>query len=203
MNGVDHPVLREIGFGYLLPYRVAGMAEPWVAKMETTLRLLREAGIGAILSLTEENLYGGRYLAAGFRHHHEPIEDCEPPSPEGMDRAIAFIESCLGEGQGVAVHCLEGRGRTATVLAAWLARRESLDVQEAIRRLVAARERTAITPSQRAFLERYLEAPAGMPDADAFGRRPPGGGRRTLMSALTGAGGGEEGGMSAQVRRPP
>ena len=149
-------ILEEIRFSYLHAYRVAGMSEPWSTKMEPTLALLKEQGIGAILTLTEDNLYGEEYTAAGFLNHHEPIEDCEPPSVEGMDRAIGFIDNCLEEGYGVAVHCLEGRGRTGTVLGAWLGRKESLRPQDAIRRMYDLREHTIITPTQRSFLDRYL-----------------------------------------------
>jgi atypical dual specificity phosphatase len=154
-------LLEEIRFGYLHTYRVAGMSEPWHTKMGPTLALLKEQGIGAILTLTEDNLYGRQYTAAGFLNHHEPIEDCEPPSEEGMDRAIAFIDNCLEEGYAVAVHCLEGRGRTGTVLAAWLGREESLGSQDAIMRMYDLREHTIITPTQRSFLDRYLNGRRG------------------------------------------
>jgi len=158
---MNSQILNEIRFSYLHTYRVAGMSEPWSMKMEATLALLKEQGIGAILTLTEDNLYGKDYWAAGFLNHHEPIEDCEPPSAEGMDRAIGFINACLEEGFGVAVHCLEGRGRTGTVLAAWLGRQESLSPQEAIRRVYDLREHTIITPTQRCFLDRYLNGGRG------------------------------------------
>jgi atypical dual specificity phosphatase len=154
---MKHPILDEIRFGYLHTYPVAGMGEPWSTKMGPTLALLKEQGIGAILTLTEDDLYGEQYRAAGFLNHHEPIEDCEPPSVEGMDRAIGFIDSCLEEGHAVAVHCAEGRGRTGTVLAAWLGRKESLSPQDAIRRLYDLREQTVITPPQRSFLDQYLD----------------------------------------------
>jgi atypical dual specificity phosphatase len=154
-------ILNEIRFSYLHTYRVAGMSEPWSTKMKTTLALLKGQGIGAILTLTEDNLYGEEYTAAGFLNHHEPIEDCEPPSVEGMDRAIGFIDNCLDEGHGVAVHCLEGRGRTGTVLAAWLGRKESLRPADAIRRMYHLREHTIISPTQRSFLNRYLNGRRG------------------------------------------
>ncbi len=150
------PILQEIRFSYLHAYRVAGMSEPWSTKMEPTLELLKEQGIDAILTLTEDNLYGKEYTAAGFLSYHEPIEDCEPPSIEGMDRAIGFINKCLEEGHGVAVHCLEGRGRTGTVLGAWLGLKESLSPQAAIRRVYDLREHTIVTPTQRSFLHQYL-----------------------------------------------
>lgn len=156
MSDAQQAILDEIRFGFLDRYRVAGMSEPWVAKMEPTLELLRAQGIGAILTLTEDDLYGEQYRAAGFLHHHEPIDDCEPPSMEGMERALAFIDDCLEKGFGVVAHCAEGRGRTGTVLAAWLGCEESLSAQDAIRRVYDLREHTVITPSQRGFLDRYL-----------------------------------------------
>jgi atypical dual specificity phosphatase len=156
MTETNQQILDEIRFAYLHTYRVAGMSEPWSLKIERTLMLLKDRGIGAILTLTEDNLFGGDYAAAGFLNHHEPIEDCEPPSGEGMDRALGFINDCLEEGHGVAVHCLEGRGRTGTVLGAWLGVKESLSPEDAIRRIYDLREGTVITPTQRSFLCNYL-----------------------------------------------
>ncbi len=154
-NAADREILDEIHFGFLHPYKVAGMGEPWVKKMNDTHRLLRAEGIGAILTLTEDDLYGDLHKAAGFRHHHEPIDDTEPPTREGMQRALDFIDTCLGEGHGVAAHCMEGRGRTGTVLCAWVGQKESLEPQEAIVRVHELRPYTVLTPSQRSFLLGY------------------------------------------------
>ena len=156
-----HPLLDEIRFGFLNPYKVAGMAEPWFEKLDRTLELLKALGIGSILTLTEDDLYGKHYAAAGFLHHHEPINDCEAPSKKGMDRAISFINSSLKKGHGVAVHCLEGRGRTGTVLCAWLALKEFHNAEDAIKRIYELREYTVITDAQRDFLKRYIKSNSG------------------------------------------
>jgi hypothetical protein len=47
------------------------------------------------------------------------------------------------------------------VLGAWLGRKESLSPQDAIRRMYDLREHTIITPTQRAFLDRYLNGRRG------------------------------------------
>jgi atypical dual specificity phosphatase len=154
----DACILEEINFGFLGSYRVAGMGEPILGKMVRTHKLLRELGIGAILTLTEDDLYGSRHRKAGFFHHHEPIDDAQPPTAAGMDRALAFIEASLPV--GVAVQCMEGRGRTGTVLCAWLARQESLETEQAIRRIHELCRRTVLTPPQRMFLRSYLSADA-------------------------------------------
>ena len=50
----------------LSPYRVAGMGEPWSMHLHRTHQLLCQQGIGAILTLTEDDLYGERNRQAGF-----------------------------------------------------------------------------------------------------------------------------------------
>ena len=153
----DREILEQIHFGFIHPYRVAGMGEPWVARIRDTHQSLAAEGIGAILTLTEDDMYGHLHIAAGFRHHHEPIDDTEPPTREGMERALGFMDACLDRGLGVAAHCMEGRGRTGTVLCAWLGIKESLTPQQAIVRIHELRAYTVLTPSQRAFLHEYLQ----------------------------------------------
>ncbi|MEE8400138.1 MAG: dual specificity protein phosphatase family protein [Desulfobacterales bacterium] len=152
----DREVLDQIHFGFLHPYKVAGMGEPWVQKMADTHRLLKAKGIGAILTLTEDDLYGDLHRSAGFLCHHEPIDDTEPPTREGMRRALDFMDACLEKGQGVAAHCMEGRGRTGTILCAWVGLKESLAPQEAMIRIHELRAYTVLTPTQRSFLLEYL-----------------------------------------------
>jgi len=153
----DKDILCEIRFGFIHPYKLAGMAEPWAAKVDETLEALKGKGIGAILTLTEDNPYGKRYRNAGLLHHHEPVNDCEPPpSIESMERAVTFIDDSLSRDCAVAVHCLEGRGRTGMVLAAWVGLKEELDSEAAVDRMYKARFHTIITPSQRNFLDKYL-----------------------------------------------
>lgn len=153
----DLQILSEIRFGFLYPYKLAGMGEPWVSRIKRTFHLLKEEGIGAIVTLTEDNIYEDYYRESGFIQLHEPVDDYDAPSFEGMDRMLLFIESCLNKDIGVAVHCAEGRGRTGTVLGAWLARKESLSPKDAIKRLYELRIHTALSPSQREFLHEYLK----------------------------------------------
>ena len=150
-------VLQQIHFSMLLPYSVAGMGEPWIEKMAATHADLRRNGIGAILTLTEDNLYGQHHIEAGFLLHHEPMDDGEAPAIVALERSMEFIDSAQCSGHGVAVHCLEGRGRTGAVLACWLARKENLRAESAIKRLRYLRPYTALSASQKKFLLDYLD----------------------------------------------
>jgi protein-tyrosine phosphatase len=152
----DDELLTEIRFGYLCPYKVAGMGEPWRQHIQQTLELLKKEGIGAVLTLTEDDPFGRDYAESGFWHRHVPIDDGEPPSPETMNMAVDFIQSALAEDLPVVVHCLEGRGRTGVILCGWLARIEDLAADAAIQRVRNLRHHTVFSASQRAFLEAYL-----------------------------------------------
>src|SRR5262245_22070723 len=79
---------------------------------------LKREGIAAVLTLTEaappEGAYEGLFVA------HEPMLDFAAPSPEALERCVAFVRGRWAEGQAVVVHCFAGFGRTGTVLSAVL-----------------------------------------------------------------------------------
>lgn len=150
--------LLDIKFGFLGDYPVAGMAEPWIAQMDETLLLLRNAGIRAILTLTEDAPYAEQYKNFGLRHLHIPMDDGEPASLDALKRSVTFMNDCVANNYPVAVHCLEGRGRTGLALGAWLGMTENTDGTETIRRLRRLRPLTVLTPAQKKCLCRFLEA---------------------------------------------
>lgn len=90
--------------------------------LEEDLRWLRERGIGALLSLTEEPLEPGAAERAGIAALHLAVPDFHPPTADQMNEALRFLDAQRGAGRAVAVHCLAGQGRTGTVLAAYLIR---------------------------------------------------------------------------------
>jgi len=59
------------------------------------------------------------------------VEDFMPPTFDQMDEFVDYVDRKLGEGKRVLVHCYAGRGRTGTMLAAYLIRR-GMDADAAI-----------------------------------------------------------------------
>jgi atypical dual specificity phosphatase len=126
-------------FYWLIDGRLAGCSRPGGRQstdpdVETDLRSLREKGISAVLSLTEEPLPPAPLERAGLASLHLPVPDMHALTADELMTALQFIDGHLHSGGAVAVHCLMGQGRTASVLGAYLIRGGE-DAEEAIREL--------------------------------------------------------------------
>jgi atypical dual specificity phosphatase len=114
-------------FGWLDDSKLAGCGRP---ESESELRSLKEEGIGAIVSLTGTPLNPDAVSRFGFDYLHSPIS--ATPSVEQLGQILRFLEQSNAASKRVLVHCGEGKGRTGTVLAAYLIS-HGLGADEAIR----------------------------------------------------------------------
>jgi len=94
--------------------------------------LITKHNVEAIVTLNEEwELFvpSDRVIAAlGGKEENRmrfSVPDYQAPSQEELDRTVRFIQSHISEGRTVYVHCNAGRGRSATVVAAYLIAAES------------------------------------------------------------------------------
>lgn len=137
-------------FSFVIKDRLAGCAAPgtW-SSLEGDLEELKEQGITALVSLTEEPLDAREVRKAGFDYLHEPIPDFNPPTLKQIRRFVDFVQGRLAKKGGgrVAVHCFAGRGRTGTMLASYLVA-TGITADEAIRTIRRLRPGSVETREQ-------------------------------------------------------
>jgi atypical dual specificity phosphatase len=139
----------------IVPGRLAVMNRPGTYHpLQEDLEFLRGQGVGAIVSLTLTPLDGQCLRMREMAYLHEPVEDFTAPSPEQMDRILAFIRDCNGRGQAALVHCGAGLGRSGTVVSAFLVA-EGMGAREAIARVRELRPYSVETPDQEKAVEEY------------------------------------------------
>ena len=143
-------------FYWLIEDTLAGCSRPGgrngdETALEADLRWLRSRGIGAVLSLTETPLAPGVLAEHGLISLHLPVDDLTPPAPRQLVEALAFLDWQRARGRAAVVHCLEGQGRTGTVLAAHLIR-GGLSPEAAVREMRALCPGAISSPAQERAL---------------------------------------------------
>ena len=131
------------GFVWIYKGSLAGSGYP-ASRGQVTW--LARAGIGSILSLTEEPLPSS-WIPSQMNYMHVPMQDHEPPELGSLQSAAARIESELAAGRAVLVHCQAGRGRTMSAIGAYLIRSRGMGAREALTFLRGIRP-NAVEPRQ-------------------------------------------------------
>ncbi len=110
--------------GQLLAGEYPGTSE--AASTRERLERLLAAGIDCFVDLTQEQELPpyADLLPASIRYYRRPIRDhAIPAKPEHMRAILEVIDSSLGSGCRVYVHCHAGIGRTGTVIGCLLVER--------------------------------------------------------------------------------
>jgi atypical dual specificity phosphatase len=144
--------LATDGGTWIEPDRVLAGAYP---RREADLAALAGQGITLLVNLHQRAHDPARLARHGLTELHLPVADFTPPPPPVIERALAALERAAA-GQGVAVHCGAGLGRTGTVLACYLVR-GGLDAEAALARVRAARPGSVETAAQEAAVRAYAE----------------------------------------------
>lgn len=120
---------------WIVPDVLAAMSRP--DTLRSTLKSLQDAGVGAIVTLTESSLQRALVEQFGIDYHHMPLRDFAAPSHELIQQFIGIVKNTRKTGKSTVVHCLAGRGRSGTMAACYLVSlgRSSRKAIEEVRRL--------------------------------------------------------------------
>jgi atypical dual specificity phosphatase len=121
-------------------------------------------GIKAIVTVREVPL-PSKWFSNGngddVDYFHLRVEDYGAPSLEEIDNTIDYIQQQISKKKPVMVHCAAGRGRTGTILAAYLIKKENLTANQAIKKIRSVRPGSIQSDRQEMALyiyEQYLNS---------------------------------------------
>lgn len=139
-------------FFWLEEGSLAGMGRPGLLReLDDDLFAIAYAGVTLLVSLTEDPMPSVRLRPFGIHGRHFPIPDMGVPRFSDTLALCNELARALDRGEGVAVHCRAGLGRTGTILAClavWMGARG----EEAIDRVRQRAPRAIQTEEQEAFV---------------------------------------------------
>ena len=139
------------GFSWIVPDKIAGLAYP---SSSDDFHWLRRNGIQLLISLTEDPPRRDWINEAGLMSVHVPVPDMTAPTVRQLEHILDTVRKANASDFGVGIHCAAGRGRTGTVLAAYLIH-QGVNTQEAIRQIRQIRPGSIETAEQEQILEEW------------------------------------------------
>jgi hypothetical protein len=120
---------------------------------------LRAIGIGAVVNIRAERADDTAfYDQHNIRHVRYAVPDVLVPDAATISHAVGWIQRQVDDQRVVLIHCAKGRGRSATLLAAYLMHTHGLTFGEANDLLKAKRPLTKLEARHRSALDAWQAA---------------------------------------------
>jgi atypical dual specificity phosphatase len=133
---------------WVIPGKLAGVRKP----IEKELTELQTASIKAIVSVMDDPSNLDLYQRANIPYLWLPIKGGTTPSQEQLQDLQNFVDNQNNLGNGVAIHCTNGRRRTGTMLASYLICSGS-SYNDAIKTIGHANPEIELRETQHNFLQ--------------------------------------------------
>lgn len=156
---------RPTNFSWVIEKKLAGSGMP--VNLSQLLWVARN-GIRSIITIKETPLPAPWLANSGqkIEYLHLKVEDFCAPSLERLETTVDYIDQRIKEKKPVMVHCAAGKGRTGTILAAYIMKQDpGLSSIEAIKKIRILRPGSVQSEEQAAALlhfEKYLRKTTGI-----------------------------------------